>query len=103
MELPLKVLLNSQKWLGRKNTTLLCVTHRINRTYLNFKHQFHNMTYRLILLKLKNIQSQLQKHVKTTDKLAWKYTQHGQTILGTHSHYLLANENEHDQHDSNLF
>ena len=35
-ELPLKVLLSSQKWLGRKITTLLCVTRRINRAYFNF-------------------------------------------------------------------
>ena len=40
---------SSQKWLGRKNTTLLCVTRRINRAYFNFKHQLHNMTYRLSL------------------------------------------------------
>ena len=48
-ELPLKVLLSSQKWLGRKNTTELCVTRGMNRAYLNFKHQFHNITYRLSL------------------------------------------------------
>ena len=46
-ELPLKVLLSSHKWLGCKNITLLCVIRRINRPYLNFKHQLKNMTYRL--------------------------------------------------------
>ena len=35
-------LLMSQKWLGRKNTTLLCVTRMMNRSYFNFKHQYHN-------------------------------------------------------------
>ena len=48
-ELPMKVLLMSQKWLGRKNTTLLCVTRMMNRSYFNFKHQYHNLTYRLSL------------------------------------------------------
>ena len=48
-ELPLKVLLSSQKWLGRKNTTLVCVTRRLIRAYLNFEHQSNNMSYRLSL------------------------------------------------------
>ena len=45
----MKVLLMSQKWLGRKNTTLHCVTRMMNRSYLYFKHQYHNLTYRLSL------------------------------------------------------
>ena len=32
-----------------KSITLLCVSRRMNQAYLNFKHQFHNMTYRLSL------------------------------------------------------
>ena len=39
----------SQKWLGRKNTTLLCVTRMMICSYFNFKHQYHNLTYRLSL------------------------------------------------------
>ena len=38
-ELPLKVLLSSQKWLGRKITTLVCVTPGMIRAYLIFKHR----------------------------------------------------------------
>ena len=47
--LPLKVLLSAQKWIGRENNTLVCVTLRMIRAYLNFKHQFINMSYRLSL------------------------------------------------------
>ena len=65
-ELPLKVLLSSQKWLGRKNTTLVCVTRKMILAYLNFEHQSNNMSYRLSLLKLKNFPvTKLQKHVKS--------------------------------------
>ena len=50
-ELPLKVhvLLSSQKWLERKNTTLVCVTRMMIRAYLSFKHKANIMSYRLSL------------------------------------------------------
>ena len=48
-ELPLKVLLSSQKWLGRKITTLVCVTRGMIRAYFNFKLKFNNMSYKLSL------------------------------------------------------
>ena len=37
------------KWLGRKNTTRVCVTRRMIPAYLNFKYLFDNITYRLCL------------------------------------------------------
>ena len=37
------------KWLGRKNTTLVCVTRGMIRAYLNFKDQLNNKSYRLSL------------------------------------------------------
>ena len=61
-ELPMKVLLMLQKWLGRKNTTLLCVTRMMNRSYFNFKHQYNNLTYKTESLKLINIQSQCYRN-----------------------------------------
>ena len=48
-ELPLKVLLSSQKWLGRKITTLVCVTRGMIRAYFIFKLKFNNMSYKLSL------------------------------------------------------
>ena len=48
-ELPLNVLFSSQKWLGRKITTLVCVTRGMIRAYLIFKHKFNNTTYKLSL------------------------------------------------------
>ena len=52
-ELPLKVLLSSQKWLGRKITTLGCVIRGMIQAYLILKHKFNNTSF-----KFKNIQSQ---------------------------------------------
>ena len=49
LELPLKVLLSSQKWLGRKIITLVCVTRGMIRANLIFKHKCNNMSYRLSL------------------------------------------------------
>ena len=48
-ELPLKVLLSSQKSFGRKTTTLVCVTRGMIRAYLIFKHKFNNTSYKLSL------------------------------------------------------
>ena len=48
-ELPLKVLLSSQKWLGRKITTLVCVTRGMIWAYLIFKHKFNNTSYKMSL------------------------------------------------------
>ena len=48
-ELPLKVLLSSQKRLGRKIATLVCVTRGMIRAYLIFKHKFNNTSYKLSL------------------------------------------------------
>ena len=48
-EVPLKELLSSQKWLGRKITTLVCVTRGMIRAYFNFKLKFNNMSYKLSL------------------------------------------------------
>ena len=47
-ELPLKVLLSSQK-LGRKIATLVFVTRGMIRAYLIFKHKFNNTSYKLSL------------------------------------------------------
>ena len=49
LELPLKVMLSSQKWLGRKITTLVCVTRGMIRAYLIFKHIFNNTSCKLSL------------------------------------------------------
>ena len=46
-ELTFKVQLSSQKWLGRKITTLVCVTRGMIRDYLIFKHKFNNTSYKL--------------------------------------------------------
>ena len=48
-ELPLKVLLSSQTWLGRKITTLVCVTRGMIWAYFLFKHKFNNTSYKLSL------------------------------------------------------
>ena len=47
-----------QKLLGRKITTLVCVTRGMIRAYLIFKHQFNNKSYKNESLKFKYIQSQ---------------------------------------------
>ena len=49
LELPLKLLLISQKWLGRKIITLLCVTRGMIQAYLIFKHKFNKTSYILSL------------------------------------------------------
>ena len=41
--------ISSQKWPGHKNTTLVYVTCWMIRAFLNFKHQFNNIYYRLSL------------------------------------------------------
>ena len=64
-ESPLKVLLSSQKLLCHKNTALVIVTPRMNRAYLNFKHQFNNVL-QTESLKFKNIQS---KSYRNTSKV----------------------------------
>ena len=48
-ELPLEILLSSQKRIGRKITTLVCVTRGIIRAYFIFKHKFYNTSYKLSL------------------------------------------------------
>ena len=48
-ELPLKVLLSSQKWLGLKITTLVYVTRGMIRAHLIFKHKVNNASYKLSL------------------------------------------------------
>ena len=48
-QLPLKLLLSSQKGLGRKITTLLCVTRGMIKAYLIFKHKFNKTSYKLSL------------------------------------------------------
>ena len=37
------------KWLGRKITTLVCVTRGMIQSYLIFKHKFNNVSYKLSL------------------------------------------------------